>query len=154
MRVQIARRFIIPPAGALLGCVLLFLWSGLPIPPALACCGNSMGFPFFCLLIVLTILSVGSCVPLFVRKSGALFSGRAARFQHLTTLILSTEIRGWFVLSLFLSSTLIVIGAALVFSLSLGINWSAPVLGCLSLFLGFGILLLGLRQTRYPFRDK
>jgi hypothetical protein len=113
-----------------------------------------MGFPFFCLLIVLTILSVGSCVPLLVRKSGALFSGRAARFQHLTTLILSTEIRGWFVLSLFLSSTLIVIGAALVFSLSLGINWSALVLGCLSLFLGFGILLLGLRQTRYPFRDK
>jgi len=112
-----------------------------------------MGFPFSCLLILLTIFSIGACVPLFARKSGALFSGRAARLQQLTTLILSTEIRGWFVLSLFLSSTLIVVGAALVFSLSFGINWSALVLGCLSIFLGLGVLLLGLRQTRSPLQD-
>jgi hypothetical protein len=113
-----------------------------------------MSFPFFCLLIVLAIFSIGSGVPLFVRKSGALFSGRTARFQQLTTWILSTEIRGWFVLSLFLSSTLIVAGAALVFSLAFGMNWSALVLGCLSLFLGLGILLLGLHQTRSPSRHE
>jgi hypothetical protein len=150
MRVQVARHFIIPPAGVLLGCILLFLWSGLPITPALACCGNSMGFPFSCLLILLTIFSIGAYVPLFARKSEALFSGRAARLQQLATLILSTEIRAGFVLSLFLSSPLIIFGAALTFSLSFGFNWSALVLGCLSILLGLGILLLGLRQTRYP----
>jgi hypothetical protein len=104
-----------------------------------------MGFPFFCFFLLLTLFSVGASLPFLVPKHSTLFSWCAVagrRFQPFATLLLSTEIRAWFVLSLFLFSTLILMGAALLFSLSLGFDWSALVLGCLSLLLGLGILLL------------
>lgn len=153
MRLRVVQHLLVPPVGALLGCLFLLLWSGLHVPPGLACCGMSMDFPFSCIAVLLALLSVGSCLLFFARKSGAFLLRPPTRWQQFTTLILSTEIRGWFVLSLLLSALWIEIGAASVFSLSVAFNWSALILGSLNIFLGLVILLLGLRQTRYPLRD-
>ncbi|BCL80926.1 hypothetical protein ccbrp13_33910 [Ktedonobacteria bacterium brp13] len=160
MSFHVARRFIMIPGGALFGCALLFLLSGLLTTPALACCGNGMGFPFFCLLILLTILTIFSIVsflPTFARKSGDHFFGSAVfgrQLQPPATIIESTYLCGRFYLSLFLSSTLILVGAVLLFSFSFGFTWSALILGCLSIFLGIGILLLGLSRTRSPSQEE
>ena len=157
MSFQVTRRLLVPLTGTLLGCMVLFFVSGLPPTPVLACCGKGMGFPFFCFFLLLTLFSIGFCLPFLLPRRSNLFSGRAAayrRLQRITALLLSTEIRIGFVLSLFLFLVLILMGTALLFSLSLGFDWSALVLGCLSLLLGLAILLLGLRQTRDPFPNE
>jgi hypothetical protein len=115
-----------------------------------------MGFPFFCFFLELFLFSALSWLLLLAPKSRALLSEQTAlgrRSRQISRFLLSPEIRASFVLSLFLFSTLMVIGAALLFWLALGFNWSALVLGCLSLALGLGILRLCLRQTQYPRRE-
>lgn len=146
MPYRFAHRLLLSFAGALLVCVLLFLLSELPTYPRLMCCGYSTDFPFLCLLILLSLFSILPFLFRSSRKKGdGVLSPAASRtpFQHVTSLVLSDYLRGWFLLSLLLSMTLVLLGAALLFSLSLSFTWSALALGCLSVLSGLLILLLG-----------
>ena len=62
----------------------------------------------------------------------------------LTGLVFSDYLRGWFAVSLLLSMTLVLFGAALLFSLSLSFTWSSASLGGLSVLDGLLILLLAM----------
>ena len=146
MPYRFAHRLLLSFAGAFLVCVLLFLLFGLPTYPFLMRCGNSTDFPFLCLLILLTLFSLLPLLFRFTRKKGdGVLSPAAARtlFQHVTSLVLSDYLGGWFLLSLLLSMMLVLLGSALLFSLSLSFTWSALALGCLSVLSGLLILLLG-----------
>ena len=146
MPYRFAQRLVFSIAGAILVCVLLFLLSGLLTYSPLKCCGYSMGFPLLCLG---TLLSLFSIIPFLFRSmhkqgDGVLSPAASSKlFQHLTSLVLSDYLRGWFFASLLLSMTLVLLGAVLLFSLSLSFSWSALALGCLSVLDGLGVLLLG-----------
>ena len=147
MPYRFAQRLLLSCAGALLVCVVLFLLPGLPTYPGLICCGYSMNFPFLCLLILLSLFSSIAWLFRSTHKQGdGAFSPVASSklVQHLFGLVFSDYLRGWFAVSLLLSMTLVLFGAALLFSLSLSFTPSAASLGCLSVVDGLGILLLGM----------
>jgi hypothetical protein len=78
---------------------------------------------------------------------GTLLPAACSRqLQHLTRQVFSDYLRGWFFITLLFSMTLILLGAALLFSLSLSSTWSALALGCLSVLDGLGMLLSGGRR--------
>ncbi len=54
---------------------------------------------------------------------------------------LSEYLRRWFFVTLLLSMMLVLLGAALLFSLPLSFIWSALALGCLSILAGLSLLL-------------
>ena len=146
MSYRFAHYLVLSFAGALLICMMLFLLSEFPLSPGLLCCGFVMDFPFPCLLILLSLF--GSMVWAFHsrqrRSSGVLSSTTFSRlFEHLISLVLSDYLRGWLVVSLLLAILLILLGAALLVSLSLSFAWSALALGCLDLLGGLLVLLLG-----------
>ena len=149
MPYRFARRLLLSFAEALLVCVVLFLLSGLPTSSHFMCCGYSMNFPFLCFLILLSLFSTIAWLFRSTHKQGDgafLPVASSKRFQHLTSLIFSDYLRGWFSVSLLLSMTLVLFGAALLFSLSQIFTWSALALGCLSVVDGLGILLLGMHR--------
>jgi hypothetical protein len=140
----VAQRLRFPFAGALLVCVVLFLSSGLLA--SFQCCGDSMGFPYLCLGIFLSLFSIVAFVYCSTREKGNVTCSPAASrrlFQRLADRVFSDYFRGGFFVTLLLSTTLVLLGAALLFSLSLSFTWSALALGCLSALGGPGILLLG-----------
>lgn len=108
-----------------------------------------MNFPFLCLLMLLSLFSIIAWLFRSTRKPGdGAFSPVASNklFQHLPSLVLSDYLSGWFFVTLLLSMTLVLFGAALLFSLSLSFTWSALALGGLSVVDGLGILLLGMHR--------
>ena len=134
-----ARRLLIPFAGALLVCVSLFLLSGFPLCLSLMCCGYGMDFPFLCLGILFSLFNIIFFCLSSMHKQGDEFSFLAAprgRFQHLSSLVFSDYFRGRFLVSLLFSMMLVLLGAALLFSLSLSSSWSALALGGLSVLGG------------------
>ncbi len=103
-----------------------------------------MNSPFPCFLILLSLFSIFAWLFRSMHKPGdGVFSPVASskRFQHLPNLVFSDYLRGCFFGSLLLSMTLVLFGAALLFSLSLSFTWSAASLGCLSVLDGLLILL-------------
>ena len=108
-----------------------------------------MNFPFLCLGILLALFSTIGCVYCSTRKKVDVSHSPAVSsrlFQHLAGKVLSDYLRGWFFVSLLLSMTLVLFGAALLFSLSLRFTPSALALGCLSVVDGLDILLLGMHR--------
>ena len=106
-----------------------------------------MNFPFLCLGILLALFSTIAWVYCSTRKKVNVSHSPAVSsrpFQHLAGQVLSDYLRGWFFVSLLLSMTLVLFGAALLFSLSLRFTPSALALGCLSVVDGLDILLLGM----------
>ena len=149
MPYRFAQRLFPSFAGALLVCIVLFLLPGLPTYSHLICCGYSMNFPFLCLLILLSLFSTIAWLFRSTHKQGdGVFSPVASSklFGHLPGLIFSDSLRRWFFVSLLLSMTLVLFGAALLFSLSLSFTWSALALGGLSVVDGLLILLLGMHR--------
>lgn len=105
-----------------------------------------MGFPYLCLGIFLALFSVIAFVYYSMREKGDVACSPAASrrlFQCLADRVFSDYFRGGFFVTLLLSTTLVLLGAALLFSLSLSFTPSALALGCLSALGGPGILLLG-----------
>lgn len=108
-----------------------------------------MGFPYLCLGIFLSLFSIVAFVHRSTREKGNAACSPAAsskQFQRCAGIVFSDYFRGEFFVTLLLSATLVLLGAALLFSLSLNFTPAALALGCLSALGGPGILLLGRRR--------
>ena len=122
MPYRFAQRLLLSCAGALLVCVVLFLLPGLPTSSHFMCCGYSMNFPFLCFLMLLSLFGTIAWLFRSTRKpcDGAFSPVASSKlFGHLTGLVFSDYLRGWFFVSLLLEIPLVLFGAALLFSLSL-----------------------------------
>lgn len=105
-----------------------------------------MDFPFLCLGIFFSLFSVIALVYGSTRKKGDVTRSPAASrklFQRLAGLVFSDHLRGEFFVTLMLSTTLVLSGAALLFSLSLSFTLSALALGCLSVLSGLAVQFPG-----------
>lgn len=146
MPYRFAHLLVLSFAGTLLVCVVLFLLSEFPALPSLMCCGYSMDFPFLCLFILLSLFGIIAVLFDSTRKQGGdgrLRTASSKLFTPFLGLVFSDYFRGWFAVSLLLSTTLVLLGTALLFSLSLSFAWPVLALGCLSLLGGLLIPLLG-----------
>lgn len=104
-----------------------------------------MDMPFSCLI---TLLSLFSTIAVVFASLQQLSFGvlshtvPSKRFGHLTDRLFSDYFRGWFAISLLLGAPLVLLGAALLFSLSLRFDPSAVYLGSLSVVGGLLLPLL------------
>ena len=104
-----------------------------------------MGFPFLCLGIFFSLFSIIALVYGSTRNKGDVTCSPAASrwlFQRLAGLVCSDYLRGEFFVTLMVSATLVLSGAALLFSLSLNFTPPALALGCLSVLSGLAVQFL------------
>lgn len=145
MRCRLVGFLLVVAGGIALICAALSFLPGLTACTPLIHCGRWYPFILFGILFVV----VGMVL---ARPRVALLTDEEVRSQQLYKELLAEYARWWVIFTLFVSTLLILGGAATLFSFSSGFAWVWLVVGNFSMLLGLGVLLracLSQREERF-----